>query len=391
MYFSNFVDNLCKKELLVDIAPLGTAKQSSLSKWSKPNDAQRAVQNGEWNFAFHTNKEEKPWWELTLDIPRFVEYIVIHNRKDACQERSRKLSVEVFDGEKYYQVYQGDLLFGSKPNSLPLVLPVKYSKKIEKIKITLQANEYLHLSRVNVLISPPPTSSKKINVCILGTSNAVMKDGYVIGAAKDNTLNIRNISIGASHAAIVPYCLSKHSLEGCDVVVLDIAVNEQLALWIYDHNISLSLQIFDYFLSVCSSAKILPIVLLMPELTGQSQIKNEKFQKMRKHYIDLCNQRSIPYYDGYAHAEHLSESLKIPFAKLFKDRAHMLPVYAQNIGVALAKAIRRIYVERDMMTYDFGYTDLVNSSSFYDKFITRKTSITENSFLKLSLNETFEV
>jgi hypothetical protein len=151
------VDNLCKREHLIDIAPLGKAKQSSLSKWSKPDDAQHAISIKRSNdFAFHTEKEEKPWWELTLDIPRFVEYIVIHNRKEAYQERSRKLSVEVFDGKQYHQIYQGDMLFGSEPNGLPLILPVKYSKKIEKIKITLQANEYLHLSRVNVLISPPP-------------------------------------------------------------------------------------------------------------------------------------------------------------------------------------------------------------------------------------------
>jgi hypothetical protein len=152
----NLVDDLCKKELLIDIAPLGKAKQSSLSKWSKPNDAQRAVQKGEWDFAFHTEKEQNPWWELTLDRPSFVEYIVLHNRKSMCQERSRKLSVEVFEGEKYYQVYQGDLLFGSEPSGLPLILPVKYSKKIEKIKITLLAKEFLNLSRVNILSSPPP-------------------------------------------------------------------------------------------------------------------------------------------------------------------------------------------------------------------------------------------
>jgi hypothetical protein len=411
---------------------LGKAEQSSLSSWSKPDDAQRAVQKGEWDFAFHTEKEQNPWWELTLDRPNFVEYIVLHNRKSMCQERSRKLSVEVFDGEKYHQIYQGDLLFGSEPNGLPLILPVKYPKKIEKIKITLLAKEFLHLSRVNVLsldnskkylcdfadsglahvklrfeeqarlmAITPPLSSKKINVCILGTSNSVMKDGYVVGLLKDNAINIhKNISVGSSQAAIVPYCLSKHSLADCDVVVLDLLVNEQRALWLHDYDISLSSQIFDYFLSVCSSAKVLPIVLLMPELTGyQSQIKNEKFQKMRKHYIDLCSQRSIPYYDGYAHTEHLSESLKIPFAKLFKDLSHMLPIYAQNIGVALAKAIGRICdmaerCECDLMTHDFGYTDLVSSSSSSssdDRFITRKTSIAEDSFLKLALNETFDV
>jgi hypothetical protein len=35
---------------------------------------------GEANFAFHTDKEQNLWWELTLDKSRFVEYIILHNR-----------------------------------------------------------------------------------------------------------------------------------------------------------------------------------------------------------------------------------------------------------------------------------------------------------------------
>jgi hypothetical protein len=39
----NIIKNLSEQENLTDIAPLGKATQSSLSKWSKPDDAQRAV------------------------------------------------------------------------------------------------------------------------------------------------------------------------------------------------------------------------------------------------------------------------------------------------------------------------------------------------------------
>jgi hypothetical protein len=41
----NIVKILCESENLTDIAPFGKATQSSLSQWSKPNDAQRAVTN----------------------------------------------------------------------------------------------------------------------------------------------------------------------------------------------------------------------------------------------------------------------------------------------------------------------------------------------------------
>jgi hypothetical protein len=42
-FYQNFIINLCNIWKLTDIAPLGKATQSSLSKWSKPDDAQRAV------------------------------------------------------------------------------------------------------------------------------------------------------------------------------------------------------------------------------------------------------------------------------------------------------------------------------------------------------------
>ncbi|MDR2341779.1 MAG: discoidin domain-containing protein [Campylobacteraceae bacterium] len=168
-FHKNIVKSLCESENLTDIAPLGKATQSSLSKWSKPNDAQRAVIDiGDATFAFHTDKEQNPWWELTLDKPRFIEYIILHNRKDMCKEKARKLSVELFDGKEYIKIYEGDLLFDAEPNGLPLILPYKYPLKIERIKITSQINEYFHLLKVNVLSikrEEKPLYNKKIVFC----------------------------------------------------------------------------------------------------------------------------------------------------------------------------------------------------------------------------------
>jgi hypothetical protein len=168
-FYKIFIKSLCELENLIDIAPLGKATQSSLSQWSKPNDAQRAVMDiGDVNYAFHTDKEQNPWWELTLNESVFIEYIILHNRKDMCQERCRKLTVELFDGKEYIKIYQGELLFGAEPNGLPLILPYKYPLKIERIKITALINDYFHLSKVNVLVVKKEAmllDSKKIVFC----------------------------------------------------------------------------------------------------------------------------------------------------------------------------------------------------------------------------------
>ncbi|MDR3177343.1 MAG: hypothetical protein LBT96_00010 [Campylobacteraceae bacterium] len=102
----NITKTLCESENLIDIAPLGKATQSSLSQWSKPNDAQRAVTDvGNVTFAFHTNKEQNPWWILTFDKPKHIEYIILHNRRDAYQERSQRLTIELYDSKEYIKIY----------------------------------------------------------------------------------------------------------------------------------------------------------------------------------------------------------------------------------------------------------------------------------------------
>jgi hypothetical protein len=167
----NITKTICEAENLIDIAPLGKATQSSLSKWSKKNDAQRAVMNiGNVDFAFHTEKEQNPWWELILDKPRIIEYIILHNRKDECRDRSRRLIVEVFDGKKYVKIYQGDSPFGAEPSDLPLILSYIYPHKIERIKITSQISEYFHLSKVNVLTYIPKASYYKKVLCTFADS-----------------------------------------------------------------------------------------------------------------------------------------------------------------------------------------------------------------------------
>ncbi|MDR3178225.1 MAG: hypothetical protein LBT96_04495 [Campylobacteraceae bacterium] len=85
-----------------------------------------------------------------------------------CQEKSRKLTVEVFDGKEYIKIYRGDLLFDAEPNGLPLILPCRYHQKAERIKVTALTNNYFHLSRVNVLVikkKKKPINSKKIVFC----------------------------------------------------------------------------------------------------------------------------------------------------------------------------------------------------------------------------------
>jgi hypothetical protein len=151
-FFENFVSKFCETEKLIDIAPRATARQSSVSRWSKPDDAQRALGGVNADFAFHTEMEDAPWWECTFDRAYAVRYVVIENRRRReFQALASAITVEAFLDGTSEEILRGNLCFGAPPSSMPLVLPVLTPGYLDRLRITLRDRSYLHLSRVRFL------------------------------------------------------------------------------------------------------------------------------------------------------------------------------------------------------------------------------------------------
>ena len=154
----DLIKELCLTQDLIDIAGAGTASQSSTSKWSKEDDAQRAVSGKEFkDFAFHTDMETNPWWQIEFPISIRPHYIIINNRKNQMYSHiasSIKVTVSNSNNDKVV-LHQGLVFYGALPKSLPLILPLKAHVEIKSIKIELENNEptYLHLSNINILTS----------------------------------------------------------------------------------------------------------------------------------------------------------------------------------------------------------------------------------------------
>lgn len=156
--YSNFIEDIIKNENLIDIGRLGKASQSSLSKWSKENDAQRAVDGSiSKDFSFHTGKELNPWWQVEFDKPINVEYIIINNRKqEPFDEIASDLRIVAYDGKGIETlIHQGKVFFGSELEGCPLIIPLKSKISFKKLRITLLNENYLHLSNIRFLIADP--------------------------------------------------------------------------------------------------------------------------------------------------------------------------------------------------------------------------------------------
>jgi|32_taG_2_1085360.scaffolds.fasta_scaffold01645_6 hypothetical protein len=175
-FLADAVQDLCRELGLTDIGREGTAKQSSLSKWSRPGDAQRAVQDvGRTEFAFHTGREKEPWWELTFDDPVRIQILIIENRRNpSFQEMCRNLRVEAHDGEEWIPIYEGRSKFGAFGFGIPLILPVHSRFYISKIRISMLDEGYLHLYRVHALSRESDFANRGRSITFL----AARRDGF---------------------------------------------------------------------------------------------------------------------------------------------------------------------------------------------------------------------
>ena len=172
----DIVSRLCDTEGLLDIAPTGAATQSSTSRWSHPDDAQRAVQDlSVTDFAFHTADEADAWWALDFAAPGPISYIIVENRrKQQFQDKAHNLRVEIgTPGIPGVEIYAANAPFGASPEGTPLVVPVTGDQQVSRIKITRVGPGYFHLSKVSIL-APKPVLAEDADI---GQKTAVGKTG----------------------------------------------------------------------------------------------------------------------------------------------------------------------------------------------------------------------
>lgn len=238
--YSSLIENIIESEHLIEIGKFGTASQSSLSKWSKENDAQRAVSGEEHqDFSFHTDIEMNPWWQIEFNTLVAVDYIIINNRKRSpFDTRASTLSIIAYDDDDNEKLlHSGEVYFGSKIRGCPLIIPLKSKVILKKLRIMLLKESYLHLSNIKFLVSDPLSSFGDKSVFIaqrgdglgerlraLLNSMVLAKefDGNFIFAwppsfSKDEFHAIDKPDNIFSHDFIVSHLVTKHTLDKCEI------------------------------------------------------------------------------------------------------------------------------------------------------------------------------
>ena len=142
---------------VVDVAPQGKARQSSLSEFSLPDGAQAAIRRWgsiEGYFGVHTLNESDPWWSVDLGRRLPIWNIKVHSRRDRPPEDpARFLTVETSaDGEHWTTIHAGMTHFGGRHDGRPLTLELGGRIIARHIRLSLPRQDSLVFDKVEIFV-----------------------------------------------------------------------------------------------------------------------------------------------------------------------------------------------------------------------------------------------
>ncbi len=135
----------------IDIARGKPATQSSLSPFSTRDDALGAVDGTlTGKFGFHTDLEDRPWWQVDLLEVVVLEEVIVFNRLDDCAGRAYSFVLMLGDGAgRFTEVHaQEGRPFGGLDGHPARIRLGRAAARF--VRIALTTTDYLHLDEVEV-------------------------------------------------------------------------------------------------------------------------------------------------------------------------------------------------------------------------------------------------
>jgi hypothetical protein len=182
--------------------------------------------------------------------------------------------------------------------------------------------------------------SMGLRVAVVGTSNAVLRDGYVPGLESAPFLStVRRHCIGGSPSILLPVIAEEMNPSDYDACIIDTCINDDVhfnakcmtLLDAYEHTLS--------FLRFLARARCMPLLLAMHELDNYG-----KKTAASELYRALADRFGCGYYDARWFFSRQSARGTLPLAPLFRDKAHPNAETSLALGGALAKHLRTLHL-----------------------------------------------
>ncbi len=215
-----------------------------------------------------------------------------------------------------------------------------------------------------------------------------MRDGYVMSLSQKRGIQVvANASLGSSHAPMLAYRLPDLEAVDFDILILDLCVNEQRAIYRNLYDLALTTDVFTYFLDWCGRKRVTPVVLILPDqLCFGHPSSHPRANEVHDHYVRMCIKNHVPYFDGRRFVKALAKSRDTAPANLFKDIQHLTPETAQLLGKRLGNRIK------GLMGKPTARWSIARSHSYQfvpvpqQDTVERKTSIATVRFARMGLN-----
>ena len=106
------------------------------------------IKDGQWGF--HTQHEDRPWWQIDLGRSYELDCLHLYNRTELAQRAARLIVLVSGDGKDFRQVYQHDgTVFLGHANGSPLKVPL-HAVAARFVRLQLPGTDYFHLDEVEV-------------------------------------------------------------------------------------------------------------------------------------------------------------------------------------------------------------------------------------------------
>lgn len=109
------------------------------------------IKNGKWGF--HTENENKPWWQIDLGNRMTLDRLVLYNRCDLPQRASRIVVLLSNNAKDFEQIYQHDgSTFLGYTDKKPLIIKLP-NAQTRYVRLQLPSKSYFHLDEVEIYAS----------------------------------------------------------------------------------------------------------------------------------------------------------------------------------------------------------------------------------------------
>lgn len=175
-----------------------------------------------------------------------------------------------------------------------------------------------------------------MRVCIIGTSNAIYRDGYAAGVRDHRHVTcFEKHALGASPSVIVPYLANKIDFSRFDWVVFETTINDQNYLKYGSIRKEQIREFIEWGIARASSQGCRTALMVMPTIPG---LKGGTIPRLI--YRKIAEESGALLFDGFAHLGDCD-------ASSFIDRFHVKKPIARRLGQLLAErlyAARRSYL-----------------------------------------------